>query len=179
MSVKQDKDKVAGQTTTATTRSSRENARWIVGLLIAVIGVFTTLAVLSYIFNWKHDYSIIHDAAANANNPRADKSVDNMCGSAGAWLGDLIVGHGFGVFGLILPILTMLLGIRIISKHPRLLHRWALSSLLVMILGSLSLALGEIAFEVEMLIFGGGLGGELGRSVAIPLAQLSERQVLR
>ena len=168
MSVKQDKDKVAGQTTTAATRSSRENARWIVGLLIAVIGVFTTLAVLSYIFNWKHDYSIIHDAVANANNPRADKSVDNMCGSAGAWLGDLIVGHGFGVFGLILPILTMLLGIRIISKHPRLLHRWALSSLLVMILGSLSLALGEIAFEVEMLIFGGGLGGELGRSVAIP-----------
>ena len=142
--------------------------RWIAGLLIAVIGVFATLAVLSYYFNWKNDYSILHNTIVDVDNPRADKSIDNMCGSAGAWIGDLIVGHGFGLFGLILPILTMLLGIRIISQRPRLLHRWALSSLLVMILGSLSLALGEITFGVETLIFGGGLGGELGRSVAIP-----------
>ena len=169
MSVKKDKETGAkGATTPNGGRSSRENMRWIAGLLIAVIGVFATLAVLSYYFNWKNDYSILHNTIVDVDNPRADKSIDNMCGSAGAWIGDLIVGHGFGLFGLILPILTMLLGIRIISQRPRLLHRWALSSLLVMILGSLSLALGEITFGVETLIFGGGLGGELGRSVAIP-----------
>ncbi|MBO5814134.1 MAG: DNA translocase FtsK [Alistipes sp.] len=160
-----------GATTPSGGRSSRENMRWIAGLLITVIGVFATLAVLSYYFNWKNDYSILHNTLADVDNPRADKSIDNMCGSAGAWLGDLIVGHGFGVFGLILPILTALFGIRIISHRPRLLHRWALSSLLVMILGSLSLALGEIAFGVETLIFGSGLGGELGRSVAIPFGE--------
>ena len=137
--------------------------RWIVGLLIAVIGLFATLAVLSYYFNWKNDYSILHNPMADA-----DKSFDNMCGSAGAWIGDVIVGHGFGLFGLVLPVLMMLFGVRLISSRPRLLHRWALSSLLVMILGSLSLALGEIVFEVENLIFGSGLGGELGRSVVIP-----------
>ena len=168
MSVKKDKETGAKGATMTSGRSSRENMRWIAGLLIAVIGVFATLAVLSYYFNWKNDYSILHNTMIDVDNPRADKSIDNMCGSAGAWIGDLIVGHGFGLFGLILPILTTLLGIRIISQRPRLLHRWALSSLLVMILGSLSLALGEITFGVETLIFGGGLGGELGRSVAIP-----------
>ena len=171
MSAKKDKEMGANGATTPSGRSSRENMRWIAGLLITVIGVFATLAVLSYYFNWKNDYSILHNTLADVDNPRADKSIDNMCGSAGAWLGDLIVGHGFGVFGLILPILTALFGIRIISHRPRLLHRWALSSLLVMILGSLSLALGEIAFGVETLIFGSGLGGELGRSVAIPFGE--------
>ena len=149
-------------------RSSKENLRWIVGLLVILIGVFATLSVLSYYFDWKNDYSVLHNVATDVDNPRADKSVDNMCGTAGAWIGDLLVGQGFGLFALILPVLTLLFGLRMICSRPRLLHRWTLSSLLVLILGSLSLSLGEIIFEVESLAFGGGLGGSLGRAVAVP-----------
>ncbi len=169
MSVKRDKDMGANtKSAPASGRSSKENARWIVGLLIAVVGIFATFAVVSHYFSWKHDYSIIHSVSADLENPRTDKSIDNICGYAGAWIGDLLVGRGFGFFALILPVLAMLLGFYIINRKPRLLHRWTLSSLLVLILGSLSLAMGEIIFDVENLTFGGGLGGSLGRAVAIP-----------
>ncbi len=171
MSVKRDNEMGATpKTATAEGRSSRENVRWIVGLIIAVIGVFATLSVMSYYFSWKNDYSIIHDITADIANPDAEKSVDNICGFAGAWIGDVLIGRGFGLFALILPVLALLLGIYIISRKPRLLHRWTLSSLLVLILGSLSLSMGEIIFSVENLTFGGGLGGALGRSVAEPFA---------
>ena len=144
MSVKRDNDNATKASATAkgNGRTSRENVRWIAGVIIAVVGVFATIAVLSYYFSWKNDYSIIHDVAADVESPRADKSIDNMCGYAGAWIGDLLVGRGFGVFALILPVLAMLVGVRIISQRPRLLHRWALSSLLVLLLGSLSLSMG-------------------------------------
>ena len=170
MSVKRDNDNATKASATAkgNGRTSRENVRWIAGVIIAVVGVFATIAVLSYYFSWKNDYSIIHDVAADVESPCADKSIDNMCGYAGAWIGDLLVGRGFGVFALILPVLAMLVGVRIISQRPRLLHRWALSSLLVLLLGSLSLSMGEIIFNAENLTFGGGLGGALGRAVAIP-----------
>ena len=171
MSVKRDNEMGATpKTATAEGRSSRENVRWIVGLIIAVIGVFATLSVMSYYFSWKNDYSIIHDITVDIANPDAKKSVDNICGFAGAWIGDVLIGRGFGLFALILPVLALLLGIYIISRKPRLLHRWTLSSLLVLILGSLSLSMGEIIFSVENLTFGGGLGGALGRSVAEPFA---------
>ena len=66
-------------TATAVTRSSKENARWIVGLLISVVGVFATLAVLSYFFSWKNDYSIIHNVVDDANPLGLDKSIENIC----------------------------------------------------------------------------------------------------
>ncbi len=169
MSAKHDKEMGATpKVSPAGGRSSKENLRWIVGLLIAVVGIFATLAVASYYFSWKNDYSIIHAIATDVENPRADKSIDNICGHAGAWIGDVLVGRGFGLFALILPVLATLLGFYIISRKPRLLHRWTLSSLLVLILGSLSLSMGEIIFSAESLAFGGGLGGSLGRAVAVP-----------
>lgn len=171
MSVKRDKDSgAAPKTTPAGGRTSKENGRWIAGLIIAVIGVFATLSVMSYYFSWKNDYSVVHKITADIANPDVEKSADNICGFAGAWIGDVLIGRGFGVFALILPVLLVLLGIYIISRKPRLLHRWTLSSLLVLILGSLSLAMGEILFNVENLTFGGGLGGALGRAVAEPFA---------
>ena len=170
MSVKQDKDKAARQTQPADGgRTSRENVRWIVGLLIAVVGVFATLAVLSYYFSWKNDFSIINNAVADPENPRTDKSVDNICGYAGAWIGNLLVGDGFGLFGIILPIMVALLGVRIIRRRPLLFNHSTLSSMLVLILGSLTLGLGEIIFENSASTFGGGWGGALGQTVAAKL----------
>ena len=166
MSVKNEKHSNAASKTASAGRTSKENARWIIGLIIAVVGLFATLAVLSYYFSWKNDYSIIHNAVADVADTHADKSIDNLCGRAGAWIGDLLVGRGFGLFAIILPVLTMLFGVRIISRRPRLLHRWTLSSLLVLILGSLTLSLGEIIFASSAETFGNGWGGALGYSIA-------------
>ncbi len=167
MGIKRDKEnETRTKGTAGAGRSSKENIRWIAGLIIAVIGIFATLAVLSYYFNWKNDYSIINCVAADAENPRADKSIDNVCGYAGAWIGDVLVGRSFGLFGIILPIIAILLGVRIIRKRPLLFNHSTLSSLLVLILGSLTLGLGEIIFENDAATFGSGWGGALGYAMA-------------
>ena len=153
-------------TATAVTRSSKENARWIVGLLISVVGVFATLAVLSYFFSWKNDYSIIHNVVDDANPLGLDKSIENICGHAGAWLGDVIVGRAFGLFGIILPVMMTMLGVRIIRRRPWLFNHSTLSCLLVLILGSLTLGLGEVVFNGEVSVFGSGWGGALGYTMA-------------
>ncbi len=170
MSVKQDKDKTTRPTSSVETgRSSRENVRWIMGLLIAVVGVFATLAVLSYYFSWKNDFSIINNGAADVENPRADKSIDNICGYAGAWIGNVLVGNGFGLFAIIIPIMAVLLGVRIIRRRPLFFNHSTLSGLLVLILGSLTLGLVELIFENSVSTFGGGWGGALGQAVAAKL----------
>ena len=154
----------AAGSTAAAKQSSKDNARWIVGLLITFIGVFASLAVLSYFFNWKHDYSFIHDVVAKASN--GDKSVSNICGYAGAWIGDVIIGRGFGLFGAILPVMAVMFGIRIIRRRPWLFNHSTLSSLLVLMLGSLTLGLSEVAIDNGIVVFGNGWGGALGYAVA-------------
>jgi len=142
-------------------RSSKDNARWVVGLLIFSIGVFATLSVLSYYFDWKHDFSVLYPG--DADNPRADKDISNICGRIGAVVGDWLVGRSFGVFGVLLPVIAVLIGIRIIRRRPMLFNHSTLSTLLVLILGSLTLGL---AFGSNWGTFGSGWGGAFGIAVA-------------
>ncbi len=142
-------------------RSGRDNARWIIGLLILSVGVFATLSVLSYYLDWKHDSSVLN--SVETDNPRADKTIDNMCGTLGAHIGDWLVGQSFGVFGIMLPIIAILIGIRTIRRKPMLFNHSVLSSLLILILGSLTL---ELAFGSNSGTFGSGWGGAFGIAVA-------------
>ena len=140
--------------TAGTRRSDSDSARWITGLLIFILGLYLTASVIFYFFTWKDDASTFAQIAAD--NPNAG-SVANPCGPFGARAAALIVGRGFGVFGIILPVILVMTGVRIIRRRK--LHRSVLAMLLVLILGSLTLgtALGD-----TWNIFGSGWGGDCG-----------------
>ena len=146
-------------------RSNGDSLRWALGLALFFIGIFAAASVIFYIGYWKEDISIVTGGNAveiEMENPRADKSVDNPCGYAGAWLAQKIVGNSFGLFGIVLPIVVVMLGVRIIRRKFVFNHA-VLSSLLVMILGSVSL--GYI-FGKGWGLFGSGLGGVYGIDLA-------------
>lgn len=143
-------------------RSDSDSARWIAGLILFFAGLFITASVLFYFLCWRSDLSVLQ--GVGSEDPRFDGSVENLCGRTGAWLGEQIVGRGFGLFGILLPIMVMLLGVRIIRRKPLVCNHATLSLFFILILGSLTL--GFIFGEHWSLISSSGWGGALGIEVA-------------
>ena len=118
-------------------RSNRDSARWTLGLLLFFTGLFATASVVFYYFCWSADLSVLQ--GVGSDSPLYDDTVENLCGRAGAWLGEQLVGRSFGVFGVLVPVMLTLVGVRIIRQRPILFNHSILSLSLIMILGSLTL----------------------------------------
>ena len=118
-------------------RSNSDSARWIAGLVIAVVGLYLAASVFFSCLHWEADQSGLQLTAEQRET--IGVTPDNMCGWAGAWIGLQLVDRSFGLFGLLLPIIILLLGVRIIRQKPLVLHQVTLSLLIVMLLGSLTL----------------------------------------
>ncbi len=143
-------------------RSNSDSTRWIVGLVIAFIGLYAASAVLFSYFNWAADQSGLQLSAEERENLGVTPA--NMCGWTGARIGMWLVDRSLGVFGILLPIIVLLLGVRIIRQRPLLLNHSTLPLLLVTLLGSLTLG---FAFGTEWsLCSSTGWGGDFGIAVA-------------
>lgn len=139
-------------------RSDGDSARWIFGLLLLFTGIFVAASVIFSLFSWANDQSILQ--GVGRDNPMFNDTVDNLCGRGGAWLGEQIVGRSFGLFGLLLPVMIVLVGVRIIRQRPLLFNHSVLLLFVVMILGSLSLG---FFFDVRWsLCSSSGWGGAYG-----------------
>jgi S-DNA-T family DNA segregation ATPase FtsK/SpoIIIE len=118
-------------------RSNSDSARWVAGLLLLFIGVFAASAVLFSFFTWAADQS----GLLLSPEERATLGVEpgNLCGWAGARLGRLLVDNSFGVSGILIPVMVVLVGVRVIRQRPLLFNHSILSLFLILILGSLTL----------------------------------------
>ncbi|MBQ5894768.1 MAG: DNA translocase FtsK 4TM domain-containing protein, partial [Rikenellaceae bacterium] len=89
--------------------------RWIVGFIMLFAGIYLLLAILFYLLNWKVDCSALADYARFKGN--ADRlamiTFENLCGRNGATLANLLIGKSFGLFGIVIPFLLMITGLRI------------------------------------------------------------------
>ena len=112
-------------------------ARWIAGLLLLFIGLFAAAAVFFSFFSWAADQSGLQKSVEE----RVTLGIEpeNLCGWAGARLGMLLVDHSFGLFGILIPAMIVLVGVRIVRQRPLLFNHSILSLFLIMILGSLTL----------------------------------------
>lgn len=145
-----------------TQRSNQDSVRWVIGLLVAFIGLFGAAALFFSLFNWQADQSGLQ--LTPEERETLGVTPQNLCGWAGARLGLWLIDHAFGLFGLLLPIIVLMLGIRIIRQKPLLVNHLALSLLLVMLLGSLTLG---FAFGGKWsLCASTGWGGSFGIAMA-------------
>ncbi|MBQ7297842.1 MAG: DNA translocase FtsK [Alistipes sp.] len=156
------KHKTSGNGRQQVQRSNRDSARWIAGLLIAFIGLFAAAAVVSHFVCWQADQSGLQ--MTSVERETLGVTPQNLCGWAGARLGVLLVDASFGLFGVLLPIVVLMLGIRIIRQKPLLINHFALSFIVVMLLGSLTLG---FAFGTKWsLCASTGWGGAFGIAMA-------------
>ena len=120
----------------AVQRSNSDSARWIAGLLLLFIGLFAAAAVFFSFFSWAADQSGLQKSVEE----RVTLGIEpeNLCGWAGARLGMLLVDHSFGLFGILIPAMIVLVGVRIVRQRPLLFYQSIHTLILIMILGSLS-----------------------------------------
>ena len=113
----------------------RDNMRLIAGFTVMVMGAFLFFSILSFFFYWKEDMS----ALAQIGVPMADPQFSNICGKGGARVASAIVGEGFGLFSIVIPIALLIWGWRVFRYKPLRLLRSVPICGLVLILGSLTL----------------------------------------
>ena len=81
----------------------------------------------------------------------------------GAVLANYIVGDWFGLFGFCVPVVLVILSLRIMRFRPAMLRKSVRLTLILMILGSLTLG---YLFGDSWTVFGSGLGGQQGIEVS-------------
>ena len=146
----------------AVQRSNSDSARWIAGLLLLFIGLFAAAAVFFSFFSWAADQSGLQKSVEE----RVTLGIEpeNLCGWAGARLGMLLVDHSFGLFGILIPAMIVLVGVRIVRQRPLLFNHSILSLFLILILGSLTL--GFAFSDKWSLCSSTGWGGAFGIETA-------------
>ena len=137
-----------------------DTQRWSYGFALLAVALFILVSVVSYFIYWGKDQAVarfgqVFDATQDP--------VSNWGGKLGAVTANYIVGEWFGLFGICIPIVLIVLSLRIMRYRPMLLRKSVRLMLVLMILGSL--ALGYI-FGDAWGVFGTGLGGAHGIYVA-------------
>ena len=145
----------------------RMRAVKITGIIAGLFTMFTLLSIVSYLFTWKADQSLFA-------SPVGDISMDvrNLCGKMGFRWSDFLVRHCFGLGSFALIVILFAVSVRLLAG------RWHYSMLRTFLLtvtgtfgASLILALVSSPFGLSN-AFGGGLGGQCGKSVVAWLRSL-------
>lgn len=137
-------------------RGMSDTQRWVLGIVLFAFAVFMLVAVASYYFTWQADQNFVRHGEMNRQEVGV---VANQTGKMGATIAHYVVGQWFGVFGIIIPVLLIIIALRIIDFRPALLSKSVRIGVIAIILGSLSLG---FLFGERWDIFGTGLGGAHG-----------------
>ena len=89
--------------------------RWMLGVILFVVGLLILLSVISYFFYWKADQAITTHGALVSD---MELTVHNWCGKLGARVANFIVGRWFGLFGICVPIVIMIVALAEITSFP-------------------------------------------------------------
>jgi len=135
----------------------RTGYRFALSLSVVLLTLWVTVAVVSYLFTWRSDQSLL-TAAPGA-------TVENAAASSGFSMGRFLVTDSFGLAALALVAFLIVLSIKLFWKNfPVSLRKWFLACLTGAFLGSWLLSFVGGLFGADY-VFGGGLGGRCGSAV--------------
>ncbi|MBP3548660.1 MAG: DNA translocase FtsK [Rikenellaceae bacterium] len=158
------------KTGSTSNKKGGQTMRWTVGLIMLFAGIYLLLAILFYLLNWKVDCSALADYARfKGNEDRlAMITFENLCGRNGAAIANLLIGKTFGLFGVVIPFLLMILALRITRLRTLHFNRMMSIGVLILLLGTLTLG---FIFKEDWGVFGSGLGGRWGIDAAAIITQ--------
>ena len=116
-----------------------ERLSFALGILLAIIAIYLTLAFVSYFTTGAADQSLIED-------PRDGEVLNqhhefaNTCGSIGAYASWYFIKRCFGLPAFLIPLFILLLGIHLIRAYRVNLLKWFLALMILMIWASITLA---------------------------------------
>ena len=131
------------------------------GLVVGAFALFTLISILSYLFTWTADQSLLGDPDRLA----LDVDVHNAGGKMGHQWAWLLVSRWFGLGSLLLVLVLGILSARLLfGRRSFSVIKAVLLSLTAAIIASFILAFLSPLFGLEH-AFGGGLGGDCGALV--------------
>lgn len=154
----------SSQRQTATSNNSSPSSQaypdrniWMSLGLLFVAG-YLGLCCVSYLVYWDVDQSTTQWGQLFVGLKNSADTM-NWGGRLGAILSQKIMGDGFGIFGLMLPVSIFLLAIQVLRIPTFRVRKGTLTALLLMVLGSV--VMGHF-WGSKADVLGGGLGGEIG-----------------
>ena len=133
------------------------NVRFVLGLVFALLAVFTLVSIVSYLFTWSEDQSLLSDDGIYSNAVTAE----NTGGKAGFLFANLLVSRWFGLGALVVPFFFAGLSVYCFKKEKvRLLRLFFLSLMGCIVLSALFSYI--FSFTSAKSMFGDGAGGSYG-----------------
>ena len=90
-----------------------ERFHFIIGVIIAFVGIFMLLAIISFYFTGAADQSKVLNKSFFELIRSAAPEVDNWTGAGGAFIAELLVNDWFGIFSALIPLFLIYIGLRI------------------------------------------------------------------
>jgi len=97
-----------------------ERLHFITGVIMAFIGIFMLLAVVSFLFTGAADQSKVLNKSFRELIRSDAPQVENWTGAGGAFIAELLVNDWFGIFSVLIPVFLIYLGLRMmkVSHFP-------------------------------------------------------------
>ena len=101
--------------------------RLVTGSFFTIIGILLFIALLSYLFTGENDQSTLNDFTNRATQ------TENWLSKIGAWVSELLIYNGFGVFSFMFSGLVVLSGVSILanSNKKRLWRNWSWGTIII------------------------------------------------
>ena len=170
------------KTTTATARKRRtaiisflknERVRFIFGILVAFLGIFTLLAIISFFFTGAADQSKVLNKSFWELTQDKQLEVDNWTSTGGAFLAETLVNKWFGIFSILIPFFVIYFGLRMMKVSDFSFIKALLITAFGLICGSITSAFifGRL-FPKSHINWGGAHGSQIERllesSIGVP-----------
>jgi len=92
-----------------------ERVHFLTGVVIAFIGIFLLLAIISFFFTGAADQSKVLNRSFFELVRSGNSGVDNWTGAGGAFLAETLVNEWFGIFSVMIPLFMIYIGLRIMK----------------------------------------------------------------
>lgn len=110
-----------------------DNIRFIVGLCVMCISIYLIISFVSNVFTGRIDQLYVQNGELT--------HAANYGGRLGAYISNYFMDMCFGLFSLLIPIFTLLVGVKLVGNYHIRLWKWFLNFSIIMIWGSVFLSL--------------------------------------
>ena len=128
---------------------NNSNNRKILGTIVSLFSVLLIISFVSYLFEWKADDSVLSKEGYTIFN----NETNNQIGGLGAQLSHRFIKIWFGISALLIPYLTLILGLSILGFKKFKLNKVVTNTLLALIILPIT-----IHHFFDAMILAGGLG---------------------
>ena len=128
---------------------NNSNNRKILGTIVSLFSVLLIISFVSYLFEWKADDSVLSKEGYTIFN----NETNNQIGGLGAQLSHRFIKLWFGISALLIPNLTLILGLSILGFKKFKLNKVVTNTLLALIILPIT-----IHHFFDAMILAGGLG---------------------